>query len=276
MYRADSNALNYLLLPDQWGVAKLNNTINVGWDNVYSCRSGNGTLNLNLKSSTVGSDYDFSALSLTAINHTRVFRKLLLNTRFFVQYGTGSNWAPESSLFLAGGNPEDMMDNKFTRAQGIIPPSAVEFGPTTNNFQYGGGLDLRGYAGYLAPETDAKGNVVMSYKGTSGAAFNTELEFGDLFNLHPRRTKNWLKINPYLFADAGVINIDPAPNYLELASPRIDAGLGAAFTIRKFGPLQTVDPLTIRFDMPLFLNRTPAEQPDFLAFRWLIGINRAF
>jgi len=155
-------------------------------------------------------------------------------------------------------------------------PLADEFGATTNNFQYGGGLNLRGYAGYLAPETDARGNIVMSYKGTTGASVNTELEFGDLFNLHPRKIKNWLKISPYLFADAGIINIDAATDYLEMGSLRADAGLGLAFTIKKFGPLQTVDPLTIRFDMPLFLNRTPAEQPDYFAFRWLLGISRAF
>jgi hypothetical protein len=276
MYRADSNALNYLLLPNEWGVGKLNNTLNIGLDHNYPYQYGTGNVNLNLKSSTVGSAYDYNALTLTAINRTRILKKLNLNTRFFIQYGTGSNWASESSLFLAGANPEEMMDDKFTRSQGFIPPSAADIGSTTNNFQYGGGLDLRGYAGYLAPETDARGNVVMSYKGSSGAALNTELEFNDLIRIHPRWFRNWLKVSTYLFADAGSINIDPAPNYLEMANIRVDAGLGAAFTIKKFGPLQTVNPFTIRFDMPFFLNRTPAAQPDYFAFRWLIGISRAF
>ncbi len=276
MYRADSNALNYLLLPNEWGVGKFNNTLNTGIDHSYTYLAGTGSVNLNLKSSTIGSAYDYATLSLTALNKTKILDKLSLNTRVFAQYGTGSNWASESSLFLAGANPEDMMDNKYTRSQGIIPPSAAAIGSTTNNFQYGGGLNLRGYAGYLAPVTDAKGNTVLSYKGTSGAAVNSELEFNDLFKIHPKWFRNWLKVSTYLFADAGLINIDPSPNYLEFAPIRVDAGLGAAFTIKKFGPLQTVEPLTIRFDMPLFLNRTPADQPDFFAFRWLIGVSRAF
>jgi hypothetical protein len=37
-----------------------------------------------------------------------------------------------------------------------------------------------------------------------------------------------------------------------------------------------VKPLTIRFDMPLFLSRTPALEPDYVKFRWVLGINRAF
>ena len=57
---------------------------------------------------------------------------------------------------------------------------------------------------------------------------------------------------------------------------RVDAGVGIAFTIKKFGVLQTVSPLTIRYDMPFFLNKTPATEPDHFKYRFVIGVNRAF
>lgn len=38
-----------------------------------------------------------------------------------------------------------------------------------------------------------------------------------------------------------------------MADLRADAGIGAALTIKKFGVLQTANPLTIRFDVPFFL-----------------------
>jgi hypothetical protein len=35
-------------------------------------------------------------------------------------------------------------------------------------------------------------------------------------------------------------------------------------------------PLTIRFDSPFFINRLPYAEKNYIQFRWLIGINRAF
>ena len=56
---------------------------------------------------------------------------------------------------------------------------------------------------------------------------------------------------------------------------RVDAGFGLAYTFDNWGPLDMIKPITIRFDIPLFLNRPPATD-DFLQFRWILGINRAF
>ena len=57
---------------------------------------------------------------------------------------------------------------------------------------------------------------------------------------------------------------------------RVDAGVGATLTIKKFGPLQTVNPLTIRFDMPLFLNKIPATDNDYFQYRFVILDRRFF
>lgn len=56
----------------------------------------------------------------------------------------------------------------------------------------------------------------------------------------------------------------------------VDAGLGVAFTIKKWGVFDKAKPLTIRFDMPAFLNRPPYSNNQYATFRYVIGINRVF
>ncbi|GIV27067.1 MAG: hypothetical protein KatS3mg027_0881 [Bacteroidia bacterium] len=55
-----------------------------------------------------------------------------------------------------------------------------------------------------------------------------------------------------------------------------DAGAGIALTIKKWGPLTEVKPFTIRFDMPVFLNRLPYAEKDYFQWRWMVSINRTF
>ncbi len=277
MYRKRLSDLPYLLLPNEWQVNKLNNTLNIGLEHNYNYSIGNGNINLRMRSSALLSDYNYQSIDISVINRTRLW-KFLLNTRIIGQYGTGTNWADESSLFLAGANPEEMMDNKYTRSLGFFNPEGSKIGSTTNYNHYGGGLNLRGYSGYLAPQLQSDATTVNAYKGQTGAAINAELEFDGIFKV---KKQNWLtktfKLNTYLFADAGIINYSkPTDVILKMTDLRADAGLGMALTIKKFGILQTVDPLTIRFDMPFFLNRTPASDPDYLQYRFVIGVSRAF
>ena len=170
------------------------------------------------------------------------------------------------------------MENKYTRSQGIFNPEWASFGSTTNYFNYGGGLNLRGYSGYLAPELLADGTTVTTYKGQTGAAINGELEFDGIIKI---KKQNWLtktfKLTTYLFGDAGFINYNtPDIKVVKMGGLRADAGIGTALTIKKFAFLQTVNPLTIRFDMPFWLNKIPSIDKDFLQFRFVIGVSRAF
>ncbi|MCC6767573.1 MAG: M1 family peptidase [Bacteroidia bacterium] len=275
LYRADSSDLSYLIYRNDWAADRWNATINLGIRHTYTYRKGSGQINLHLRSTTVGSDYDYSQVWLTAINRNKL-GKLSLNTRFIAQWGAGNYLAPESALFLAGANPEAMVDNKFTRSRAFFPQELTCFGNDINHFHAGGGLNLRGYSGYYVPHLRADGAIVSAYSGNSGAAFNAELEFDRLFPIKPRFLKNWLKVNTYLFGDIGTINVNMPGEALAFSEIRADAGLGIAFTIKKWGPLSKEAPLTLRFDMPLWLNRTPAVSPDFLQFRWLVGVNRAF
>ena len=102
--------------------------------------------------------------------------KFYVKTRLYGFAGQGSNWAPESQLFLAGANPEEISENKFTRAEGIFQKSQTQYGDNVNLLHAGGGLNLRGYSGYFAPELYDQ-NLVSSYKGQLGFAVNIEAEF---------------------------------------------------------------------------------------------------
>lgn len=275
MYRPDSTDVNYLIYRNDWVTQKWNNTLNLGAEHSYNYQRGNGKMMLLLRSSAPGSDYDYTQLRFEVVNKNYL-GKIGFHTRVIGQIGTGSNLAPESALFLAGASPEEMMEDKYVRSAAFFPQDWNGFGTSTNNFQHGGGLNLRGYAGYLLPYERPDGAIVPAYSGNSGAAVNAELEFDRLFPIRPKFTRNWLKINMYLFADAGLIQANAVGEKMAFTDLRADAGVGTAFTIKKWGSLNMEKPLTIRFDMPLLLTRTPDDSPDFVQFRWLLGVGRAF
>ncbi len=276
MYRKDSADLYYLLYPREWIEDRFNNTLNVGLDKQYSGRKTEGLLNIHLRSSSLGSDYSFAQLSLTHINRWTIGRTRL-STRIFAQYGTGSSLPRESALFLAGANPEEMMDSKYNRAIGFYDYAWTgDYGASLNHFQAGGGLNIRAYAGYLAPEEDANGNITYHYAGNTGASISAELDLRDLVRWKPRNLSRYFRWDFYLFGDAGVMNKNINGKAFDFATLRADAGLGTALTIKKFGPLQKVKPLTLRFDMPFFVNAIPANETNYFAFRWLVGVSRSF
>ena len=79
---------------------------------------------------------------------------------------------------------------------------------------------------------------------TDGASVNGELEFQKLLGRGPRKWRNALKWELYLFGDAGLISINQGNTPLEFASLRVDAGFGTAITIKKFGRLSNIKPIT--------------------------------
>lgn len=275
MERYDTNSLNYLIYRNQWSsVKKLNSYASFGIDHNYNYKRGIGFINLNVRAPFLG-DYDYSAATLTAINKT-YFGKIGLHTRVFVQYGTGNNVPSESMLYAAGANPEDLMDSKYTRAMGIFQPFSFGNNTTNANFAAGGGLNLRGYMGYLLPTVDANGNYHFNYKGTSGASVNGELDFSKYLSFLSSATKQTLALGAYLFGDAGVINTNFNYEPFKLSSIIADAGVGTTLTIQKWGKLQKIKPLTIRADFPLLINRLPYVESNYFGFRCVIGISRAF
>ena len=272
LYRPKNSTNNYLLLP--WEKGKFNNRIDVTLERKYKNNSGKGKIKLDIKTSSFGSDFDYSSLSFTNINQ---YQKLgiKINTRTYLQLGRGSEWANESLLGLSGANPENMANNKFFRTNGFMNSENLSYSNELNNYHLGGGLNLRGYSGYLAPEYDENGNFIRNtYNGTSGASISTEIDFSAYMPI----VLSKIGLGTYLFGDAGVINIEDINrnNYLSAFSDiRADAGIGFTYTHKKWGPLETINPLVIRLDLPLFLNRPPVGQ-EYYQMRWILGIGKSF
>ena len=277
----DSTDLKYLLYPHEWGISidkdkvRYNNSLTLGYNHSYNNKLGNGTNSLKIRTSAFNSFYDFATFSFTNLTKKSI-GKLNLRTRTFFQYAVGTAIADESALYLAGANPEELINNKYTRAVGFVPDKWLGYGNDVNHFQEGGGLNLRGYAGYLVPEPGKENSLNYIYKGHSGAAINAELEFNRLFYDASDKFSDYIGICTYLFGDAGFINSNLIYENISFAKLRADAGVGAALTIKKFGPLEKTNPLTIRFDIPLFLNSLPYIEDKYIKFRWVIGVNRAF
>lgn len=294
MYRPDSTDLNYLLYPDEWGIEKFNNSINLGYIHKYNYNFGNGNIHLGLRSSTLATDYDYNVLHLTVLNKNKC-GKFDINTRTFVQYVSGTNGASESALFLAGANPEELSDNKFTSAAGIIPEAWAGYGVTTNHFHHSGGLNLRGYSGYLVNQLIDDENSRLNYKGSTGASININFEFDRLFKKeiaynpreHEARTKPF-DYDLYIFTDAGIINYNYSDEPLAFGDVRADAGIGGVITLQRIGYIEDINPFSLRFDIPLYLSHMPAEDEgtgfskinssfqDNFKFRWIIGVTKAF
>lgn len=264
--------LNYLVYKNEWLPGLVNSYAAFGVDHNYYYTGGTGAIKLNFRAPFF-SDYDFSAVTLSCVNKNYL-GKVGIHTRVFAQYGYGNKLPYESMLYVAGANPEEMMDNKYVRSMGIFQPFA--FGAQTNNFCYGGGLNLRGYMGYLLPQVNSQGDYRYNYKGTSGAAYNMEIDFGRCFGFLERATRQAISFSPYLFGDAGIIQTNYNYEPLAFSDVMVDAGAGAAVTINKWWKLSDLKPLTIRADFPLFLNRLPYVEKDYFMFRWMIGVSRAF
>jgi aminopeptidase N len=278
MLRREPSDLTYLVQPGNWELHALNSTWNTGLEHDYDWRKGGGSWRADVRTAGIGAAFPYAQISGTAVNHLPLGR-LGLRTRLFAQYGSGST-PRESRLYLAGASPEDMMDNKYVRSIGFVPFDWMGYGTGLNHLQQGGGLGLRGYAGYLAPETTADGSLILTYAGNTGAAINGELDLDGLVRFRPGKLAQYLHLDVYLFGDVGTMGYrtvtDLGTPQVKLAPPRADAGAGAALTIRKFGPLDGIKPLTIRFDMPLVLSNIPAGETEHVAFRYVVGIGRSF
>jgi hypothetical protein len=83
-------------------------------------------------------------------------------------------------------------------------------------------------------------------------------------------------LDPYLFADVGVVNYSKKGNTIDYLFTRADAGAGISLTIYKWWVLDKTEPLTIRFDSPFYLSNAPFVEAQNFKFRWLIGIEKSF
>jgi hypothetical protein len=286
MWRPNSYDLDYLIDPGDWSstTAQPNSSINALWQHHYNYRHGNGRYTFSFRAPLLTNAFDYSYAQMEAVNNNYL-GKLQVRTRVFGRYGAGSRIPYESALYMAGASPEDEMDDKYTRSVGFIPTDWEDVSRyDVNHFQQGGGLDLRGYAGYFSPDIRG-GNLLEGYKGRSGAAANVEVDVENYMPCSPRLTRKWLHASVYAFGDAGVMELSnyTLPNYYAItpntaywSNVHVDAGVGVAFTIKNWGVFEKAKPLTIRLDLPVFLNRPPYSNDQYATVRYVIGVGRAF
>ena len=281
MTRPKVNA-DFYVVNGLWLTERINNSVNVEWNHKYNYDLGTGKLNMTLRSNSIASDYDFSFVEATKINYTKLW-KLELRTRFFARYGFGNNIPYESALSYTGANNEELMDYALLRSKGFVPPASVQ-NQAMFSFQQGGGLNLRGYAGMqtLSFQNNGVGYALAS----GGAAINAEIDLDGLIKLQPKNFKNWLHIDFYLFADAGIgrnqgVNALAAapelpfvPNFEETLLA--DAGAGIVFNIKRWGKNSTIKPFSIRFDMPFWVSNGVMIRQNNFANRWVFGLYRSF
>ena len=288
MWRHDGQAGDYFINPLDWSSTwtRPNTSINLAWTHSYNYVHGAGKYTFSLRAPFLNGNNlpsNYSYVQLESVN-SNMLDKLEIRTRLFGRYGMGSRFPGESLLYLAGASPEELLDNKYTRSIGFVPDDWRGVSRyDVNHFQQGGGLNLRGYAGYNAPD-DRNGVTYESYKGRSGASANVEIGFENYLPYRPRLFRNWLHVNTYLFADAGIMELSTFSRSNVAAivptnmwsDVRVDAGLGLAFTVKNCGVFEKAKPLTLRVDLPVFLNRAPYNNTQYVAARYVIGINRAF
>lgn len=274
LYRRNTNTSEYLLYPNEWQTALYNTSLSVGVQKFYSHEHFNGNTVLQLTSSSFLSDYSYSKISLTNIEYLTT-GKIDWRMRVFAQYGYGSAVPSESALYMAGANGEEMMDNEWIRSRAFVPYSWLGYGDRINHFQQGGGLNLRGYAGYLMP-INKDGEQKYFYKGISGASVSAEMDLDRLINFSPAFTRNWLKCDIYLFADAGSMVTTNSKETMQWTNLKADGGIGVALTLRKTGRFNAVKPITLRCDLPILVNSVPAAEGDYFKLRYVVGIGRTF
>ena len=265
MERFKSQYSEYLLYPDLWTIGQANNWVTFGAEKRYDYSGGFGVLRLENRASNGDLNYGFHEIEA---KNTKKLGRLKLKTRVYGRYGQ-KDIPVESALYLAGNNPEGLYDNKYTRASGFVPNDWTGFGNNTNHFQMGGGLNLRGFSGVAL----SKDTIVTSY-GSSGAAFNMELEFDKAIKVKSRKLQDYFHFDAYLFGDIGALTYQKEDDKQLFDQLRWDAGLGTALTI-KFGRYLDINPIVLRFDMPLYVNANLAGHDNF-AYRYVVGLNRAF
>ncbi|MBT3207098.1 MAG: M1 family metallopeptidase [Bacteroidetes bacterium] len=272
MIREESQDIAYLIYPKDWGAGNYNNTVNFGFEINKKYKKSKLIYNFYFKTSALSSDYNFTFASFST-KYYKEIGKFDLSNRTFFQFGFGTNWAKESSLYLAGANPEQLTDNQFFRSVGYFAHDWYGFGDQTNHIHSGGGLNLRGYSGYFANYELSNGDIKQTYFGSTGASTSFELDFDKLIKSNSTIIRNFIKFDTYLFSDIGIINYNEPEEALKFADIRVDAGIGADL---KFYSESSSAPLILRFDVPIFLNHPSYEDNDYITYRWLIGIGRAF
>ncbi|MFQ3576906.1 MAG: M1 family aminopeptidase, partial [Cytophagales bacterium] len=258
IYRFDRR---YALYPYNHSFNQFNNFSELSFTRFYAHHSlGRGQMQGKLRTPFWGSGFNYSFFQLEE-KHFYGYKKLDFSIRFMGRYGIASGMMPmESALYLSGGNPEEMLQNKYYRAMGI---AEYDINYQGGIYHFSGGLNVRGFDNGLN----------LSGSGLSGMATNIELEFDKIFNVRARKWSSPFHFDFYGFADIGSLAWQPSGTEIVGMLPAVaSTGLGSVLTIN-FRPYN-IKPLKIRTDFPLLVSHSSSGniwQPMFL-----LGFDKLF
>ncbi|MCU0430665.1 MAG: M1 family metallopeptidase [Cytophagaceae bacterium] len=263
-----SDANDYQYQP-WWEAGKINGSINAQFTHYYVYEKGRGEMTLAGRSSSFFSDYSYAWVQMKSTNRWTSGKIWEFKSRLLAQAPwSGSQYPLASALGVADANGEETADHKLIRASGIIPNEWIQTNATGNLFHASGGLMLRGYTGRMAYSDGS-----FSPIGYGGAAWNMEIEFDKLVKWTPKKWGKYIKLDTYLFADAGILNTSSSLKSTYWTTPLADAGLGVAFTFK--WPPYTIQPVTLRVETPSWISH-PASGENAFAPRLIIGLGRTF
>ncbi|MFO8086856.1 MAG: M1 family metallopeptidase [Bacteroidales bacterium] len=199
---------------------------------------------------------------------------LTLRNRGYLQYNLSDYTMAEEQLLLSGANGLQMMQNRISRSTGIIPKNWLTFGSQPNHFHLPGGLNLRGYTNAILSLDRQDGAPEYFHYGNTGIAWNSEISTIKWFQPVPARLQNYFLLDFYSFFDAALLDNASLYHLPGFENVFIDAGLGISLNILQWYTFDKIDPLTLRFDMPLFLNIKPYGDSQHFMFRWLVGLEK--
>ncbi|MCS7004322.1 MAG: M1 family metallopeptidase [Cytophagales bacterium] len=279
MRRNTETDKNYLLYPSLWTISS--NHFFQEWSikQTYAFQEWEGKTILKFRTPFIMSSFNYSFIELESQNNKEI-GKFRLRTRFVGRSGFGDT-PIESAWYMGGANPEQLIENRFTRAGGFIPTQWLNPITSSKNpiaFQMGGGSNVRGMA--LYPFAANPEGSFKNYISNSGIGLSAELDFDKYFEWKPKLFSKFLRIQPYVFADAGIMPLEQKSFSLTTISrlfsgqwhKAADAGIGSILYF-KFGDTLEIEPLQIRIDMPLWLYPSVGRM---LAPRWIIGIGKSF
>jgi aminopeptidase N len=252
LYRFDNR---YFIYPSFFSLETLNNFLEFKLTRHYLHYSiGKGELNITLRNPFLASDFNYNFFQIEN-KHYNTINNLEFKVRFFGRWGIEKNNTPvESKLYVTGGNPEEMQENKFYRAMGI---EGYSFFYQEKAYHFSGGLNIR----------NLRYNQLIS--GISGVSTNLEIDFDKFFTFLKKKPSIPIHIDFYCFSDIGLL---AHHNNFSTMPILYAAGLGGVLNIL-FKPLK-IEPLTIRVDFPLL--QSHLTEKSLLQPGLIFGFNKLF
>ncbi len=276
-----------------------NISMNLYWKINYTAWGNRGNLRIDSRLASPWSATQFGWI-FAEWKHYQNLGKSQIKSRIFAQYGGGNTPAPESALYAAAANPETAFENALLRDIASINYGnlnllqADPFARNHNQFLHlAGGLNLRGYHGRsLGMQALNQDTILAFFRSPSGISTNIEWHWGKLLNGFARNA--YLRLEPYIFADAGIAIIHhSSPKNLSgstsgntnnpayFSQILSDAGIGTLIHFQNLAKpftrkiLQQTRPIVFRIDLPLFLSHTLETESNF-SFRFIFGISTVF